>query len=38
MQENCPAVKDKTVYNILVNIEAAIENICDSTIKNLEKL
>jgi chromosome segregation ATPase len=38
MQENCPAVKDKTVYNILVDVEAAIENICDTTIKTLEKL
>jgi chromosome segregation ATPase len=36
MSENCPAVKDKTVYNLLVSVEGAIEKTCDSTIKRLE--
>lgn len=38
MQANSPAVKDKTVYNILVDFESAIDKTCDNIIKKMESL
>lgn len=38
MQASCPHVKDNTIYNILVDVEAVIEKICDNAIEILVKL
>lgn len=38
MANTCPAIKDKTVYTILVDLEAGIEKNCDASIKKVEVL